>query len=121
MMRLMRFLIALLAFSAGSATAQDWAVRGADRLLTKPEVERLTAGRTLVFYDDGRSKFSVGGAYSYTYAQGGTAYGYFEIKENGTICISFRNGFARCDRYVEASGRIVMLTSKGERFPVRPP
>ena len=117
----MRCLIAFLAFAAGSATAKDWSVRHADRLLTKPEVEHLTAGRTLMFYDDGQSKFSVGGAYSYTYAQGGTAFGHFEIKENGTVCISFRNGFARCDRYVEAAGRIVMLTAKGERFPVRPP
>jgi hypothetical protein len=63
--------------------------------------------------------FSAGGAYSYTYASGDSAFGRFEIGEDGTVCIAFRNGFTRCDRYVENGSRIVMLTQKGERFPLR--
>lgn len=81
----------------------------------------LIDGQTLTFFDDGQSKFSAGGAYSYTYANGGgTAFGAYEVGEDGTVCIAFRNGFGRCDRYVESGGRVVMLTEKGERFPVRP-
>ena len=102
------------------AVAQDWALRAGDRVLSHEEVEALTSGQTLVFYDDGRSMYSAGGAYSYTYASGAAAFGHYEIRPDGTVCIAYVNGFGRCDRYVEAAGRIVLLTEKGLRFPVRP-
>lgn len=100
--------------------AQEWQLRDGDRLLTQAEVNMLTDGQTLVFYDDGQSKFSSGGVYSYTYASGESAYGRYRVEPDGTVCIDYRNGFARCDRYVESGTRIVMLTEKGERFPIRP-
>ncbi|WP_298839795.1 hypothetical protein [uncultured Roseobacter sp.] len=101
--------------------AQDWALRSSDRALDATETRALTEGQTLTFFDDGQSKYSAGGAYSYTYASGQTAYGAYRIQPDGTVCITFRNGFGRCDRYVESAGRIVLLTEKGERYPVRPP
>ena len=111
------FLLCLMSVPAG---AQEWNLRGSDRVLPRTEVVALIEGQTLVFFDDGQSKFSTGGAYSYTYANGGgTAYGRYEVGADGTVCIAFRNGFGRCDRYVESAARIVMLTQKGERFPVR--
>lgn len=100
--------------------AEDWAFREGDRALSRDEVDRLTAGQTIVFYDDGRSKYSVGGAYSYTYASGESAFGRYDIADDGTVCIAYRNGFSRCDRYVESAGRIVLLTQSGLRFPIRP-
>lgn len=100
--------------------SQDWALRDSDRILTQAEVAALTQGRTLVFYDDGQSKFSAGGAYSYTYASGDSAFGRYDVAADGTVCIAYRNGFARCDRYVDSGGGIVMLTEKGERYPLRP-
>lgn len=103
------------------AAAQNWAMRDGDRILPRIEVLTLIEGQTLVFFDDGQSKFSAGGAYSYTYANnGGTAFGRYQVSEDGTVCIAFRNGFDRCDRYVESGPRFVMLTQKGERFPIRP-
>ena len=116
----MKFILAL--WIAGLPTllaAAEWAVRDSDRILSRDEVEKLTAGQTIVFFDDGRSKYSVGGSYSYTYASGDAAYGEYEIGLDGTVCISYRNGFSRCDRYVENGDRIVLLTEKGLRFPVR--
>ncbi|GFE50440.1 hypothetical protein So717_21930 [Roseobacter cerasinus] len=94
-------------------------MRASDRELTRAEVEQLTDGRTLIFFDEGRSRFSAGGAYSYTYVSGESAFGRYRVEQDGTVCIDYRNGFSRCDRYVESSGRIVMLTQKGERFPIR--
>ncbi|QBF29985.1 hypothetical protein [Thalassococcus sp. S3] len=118
---MIRYLVPLFLLTANVALAQDWALRDTDIVLTRGEVEDLTAGQTLVFYDDGQSKFSVGGAYSYTYANGGgTAYGQYDLAEDGTVCIAYRNGFSRCDRYVRSGDRVVMLTEKGERFPIRP-
>ena len=117
--RAMRWIFALVLMS-GPALAQDWNLRTTDRVLPRAEVLDLIDGQTLVFFDDGQSKFSIGGAYSYTYANGGgTAFGRYEIGDDGTVCIAFRNGFGRCDRYVAAGARIVMLTQKGERFPIR--
>ncbi|WP_262386419.1 hypothetical protein [Roseobacter fucihabitans] len=95
-------------------------MRGDDRVLSHAEVVALIERQTLVFYDDGESRFSVGGAYSYTYAGSGTAFGQYEIDPDGMVCIAYRNGFERCDRYVQNGARIVMLTQKGERFPLRP-
>ncbi len=103
-----------------AAAAQDWALRAGDKLLSHMEVAQLTTGQTLVFYDDGQSKFSAGGAYSYTYASGQSAYGRYRIEPDGTVCIQYRNGFARCDRYVQSGTRIVLLTEDGQRFPIRP-
>lgn len=116
---MIRFLIlALLAPTA--LLAQDWATRTGDDPFGQAEVAAYISGNTLTFFDDGQSKFSVGGAYSYTYANGGgTAFGSYDIAEDGTVCIAFRNGFSRCDRYVRNGNRVVMLTQKGERFPIR--
>ncbi|WP_299048218.1 hypothetical protein [uncultured Tateyamaria sp.] len=114
-------LILLLGLLATPTFANDWAVRRGDAPLDRGAVTALIEGRTLTFFDDGQSRFSVGGAYSYTYANGGgTAFGRYEVGADGTVCIAFRNGFGRCDRYVENGGRVVMLTEKGERFPIRP-
>ena len=102
------------------AVSAEWALRDSDRILTRTEVEDLTAGNTLVFYDDGRSTYGAEGAYSYTYASGASAVGRYRIEDDGTVCIRYPNGFGRCDRYVENGSRIVLLTEKGLRFPVRP-
>ncbi|MEM7723371.1 MAG: hypothetical protein AAF376_13485 [Pseudomonadota bacterium] len=76
-------------------------------------------GQRIVFFDDGRSRYSPGGAYSYTYFEGGTAFGSYDIAADGQVCIAFRNGFSRCDRFVENNGSLVMLTEDGQRFPIR--
>ncbi|MEL6467898.1 MAG: hypothetical protein AAFQ58_23290 [Pseudomonadota bacterium] len=116
----MRLLLALL-LTSSAAHAEGWAVRPSDTALDRLAVLALIEGRVLTFFDDGQSKFSVGGAYSYTYANGGgTAFGAYEVGDDGTVCIAFRNGFGRCDRYVRSGERLVMLTQKGERFPIRP-
>lgn len=117
----MRIALALfLSLCAVCASAADWALRETDRVLSRDEVETLTTGRTIVFYDDGQSKYSAGGAYSYTYASGESAFGRYEIAEDGTVCIAYNNGFGRCDRYVQSGDRIVLLTENGLRFPIRP-
>ena len=115
------FFVSMIVCICGPASAQDWSTRPGDTLLSQVETRDLINGQTLTYYDDGQSKFSVGGAYSYTYANsGGTAFGRFEVGEDGKVCIAFANGFARCDRFVQNRGRLVMLTEKGERFPIRP-
>ncbi|MEX0282223.1 MAG: hypothetical protein AB3N13_13650 [Arenibacterium sp.] len=115
----MRYFLVGLAFIANGAFAQDWALRDGDVVFDQQALSALSEGAALTFFDDGTSRFSAGGSYSYTYASGESAFGRFEIGENGQICIQFRNGFGRCDTYVRNAGRIVLLTEKGERYPVR--
>ncbi|MCE8007310.1 hypothetical protein [Aestuariivita sp.] len=106
--------------AASGATAQDWNLRDSDAVLGAAEMAMIADGGSLTYYDDGVSLFSAGGAYSYTYADGGgTAFGQFRIEEGGQICIDYRNGFARCDMYVRNNGRLVLLTADGERYPVK--
>ena len=115
-MRIAGIFAAVLALPAW---AQDWNLRGSDEALSAEEIGTSVVGRTLTFYDDGQSKFSAGGSYSYTYGGGGTAFGTFEVGADGVICISYANGWSRCDKYVRSGDRLVVLTEDGERYPVR--
>ncbi len=118
----MKGLAAVIAILPFAAVAQEFAVRDGDTLFDRAGLENEVTGRTLLFFDDGRSKFSAGGAYSYTYSEvngGGTQFGSFAIKDDGIICILYRNGFDRCDMYVRSNGRLVVLTGNGDRYPVR--
>lgn len=100
--------------------AQDWDLRDMDIPLGLAGAQALTAGSTLTLPDDGRSKFSVGGAYSHTFADDGvTTFGMFSIESDGRVCIDFRDGVRRCNLYVRSGGLLMMLSETGERFPVR--
>lgn len=116
-----RYLIVAM-MAAAPLSAAEWRIKPDDVPLTQPELEAL-AGRTLTFYDDGQSRYSTGGAYSYTYSVangGGTAYGSYHIAEDGSICVAYRNGFSRCDLYVHSGERLILIDEKGNRYPVRP-
>lgn len=113
--------LALLAPSALPAQGNPYAQRTSDTALTVQALQKRLPGQILTFYDDGRSEYYSDGRYTYTYAgDGGTAYGYWRIEADGTVCIDFVNGFARCDRYVLAGAQLVLLDEKGARYPVRP-
>lgn len=112
-----RFLLLVL-LSASPLSAAEWAVKPGDVPLTSEELNGL-AGRTLTFFDDGQSKYSAGGAYSYTYASGESAFGTYSIAEDGSVCIAYRNGFSRCDLYVRSGDRLILIDQKGDRYPVR--
>ncbi|MEM9967018.1 MAG: hypothetical protein AAF755_02825 [Pseudomonadota bacterium] len=91
-----------------------------DTALSREEVSQLTRNQMIEFYEGGQARYSVGGSYSYTYQGGGTAFGQFNVAQDGVVCITFQNGRSRCDQFVYSHGRLVMITEKGERFPIRP-
>lgn len=116
----MRLILAFVLL-ASPVLADDFTLLSGDTVLAQAEVVALTAKGDVEFFEGGVSRYSVGGAYSYTYANDGdTAYGRFNISDNGLICIDFRNGRSRCDRFVRSHGRLVMITESGDRFPIRP-
>ena len=96
--------------------------RPSDTLLDGVGMSEWVIGQTHEFFDGGRSFFSISGIYTYTYADGGVAYGTWEMPQDGSdgvVCTHFRHGFSRCDRYVQSNGRLLLITEDGERFPVR--
>lgn len=114
--------LAVLALFPLPALAQDLSPRAGDVLLSAAQMSELVIGQTHEFYDGGRSFFSISGTYTYTYVDGGTAYGEWDMPEAGqagVVCTYFRHGFSRCDRYVLSSGRLLLITEDGTRFPVR--
>ncbi len=112
--------VSLLSFFLLATPAlADWQTRAGD----VPVDPETLMGRTLTFYDDGQSRYSAGGSYSFTYGVqngGGTAYGVYRVVDDGSICVDFRNGFSRCDLYVMNAGRLLLITQDGARYPVRP-
>jgi hypothetical protein len=115
----MRLMLCLTLFPFAAIGGEFLRLEG-DELLTPHEIAAMTRNRTITFYEGGTSQYSVGGAYSYSYAGGGTAFGRFKIGENGVICVTFQNGRARCDQFVHSHGRLVMISEQGDRFPIRP-
>jgi len=99
--------------------ATDWKTRDTDQPLARAELESHIVGQTLVFFDDGQSVYSDNGEYSYTYGGGGTWLGYYELQEDGVVCVMFVTGRKRCDLFVQAGNRLVLITEDGMRFPIR--
>ncbi|MBY6068570.1 hypothetical protein KUW17_17630 [Leisingera aquaemixtae] len=106
---------------AGGAPAGEWRLHAGDIPFAQEELEALP-GQSFRFFDGGESQYGSGGAYAYTYSAengGGTAWGTYRIAGDGSICVDFTNGFGRCDLYVHNGSRVILITEKGERFPVR--
>jgi len=113
------FMIALFLCLPLATNAQSWKLRDNDIRLDPHQLTDALVDQRIVFFDNGESTFSPDGAYSYTYDQGGTAYGRYTISDDSTVCIAYDNGFSRCDMYVRNGERLVLLTEDGLRFPIR--
>lgn len=115
----MKHLIALMLIPS-ALWAGEFTLLEGDTALKRSEIMEMTARADVVFYDGGRSRYSTGGSYSYTYDGGAAAFGLFTVEQDGTICITYRNGRNRCDRFVHSHDRLVMLTQDGQRFAIKP-
>ncbi|MDU8943992.1 hypothetical protein [Ovoidimarina sediminis] len=66
------------------------------------------------------ARYGPGEGYSYTYADGLEPFmGTYVAGPGGDVCVMFESGRGRCDTYVEAGGRMVLIIADGTRFPVR--
>lgn len=115
----MRILFFVFCALSHPVFADDWNFYEGDVTLNSDDFDQIFVGNSLVFYDGGKSGFGPDGAYSYTYDGGGTARGVFSVKDAGMICVDFDNGWSRCDTFVSNNGRLVLLTEKGERYPIK--
>lgn len=99
--------------------AEDWNTRPDDQPLSMEDLHDHLVGNTLVFFDNGRSVYSKNGEYSYTYGEGGTWLGHYELRKDGIACTTFVTGSTRCDLIVQNGARLTLITEEGMRFPVR--
>ena len=113
----MRWLLVGIGLWASGALAQE--LRPGDIALGPAEMVQTLKGRTHTFFDGGRSFFSITDSYSYTYPDGGVAYGSYEIGDGGMVCTYFNHGFERCDTYVRNGDRLILINENGLRFPVK--
>ncbi|WP_375279287.1 hypothetical protein [Pseudooctadecabacter sp.] len=113
------FPIALLL--ATSAAAQDYATRATDSLPDTAALSALILDRDLIYFDDGTSRYSADGTYTWTYSKangGGIWEGRHTITDN-IVCITFATGMERCDMFVTSGDRLTLLTADGDRYPIR--
>ena len=117
--------IRLFAASAGFATlfassAFAQGIRDTDTRIGDGEIADLLSGQVIEFFDGSKAAYGADGAYSYTYNADTEPFrGTYEAKAGGEVCVLFDNGFSRCDTYVLAGDRLVLIVADGTRFPVR--
>lgn len=116
---LMPLSVCLIGLTMTAAQADDWATRPDDQLLTADDLADRLRGQTLTYYDDATSRFGDDGRYAYTYGEGGTWLGDYEIRNDSTACVTFVTGTTRCDLYVINNDRLIVITDSGDRFPIR--
>lgn len=109
---------AILAVMAGAAAAQG--VRDGDVMLEATELQARLSGKSVLFHDGSEARFSASGNYTYRYTPQDPAFGgTYETTADSQVCVTFANGFARCDTYVLSDDRLVLINRDGLRFPVK--
>lgn len=113
---------ALLILFATPALAQDYAMRAGDTVPTAAGLNDMILDRDLEYFDGGVSRYGADGSYAWTYAEnngGGVWAGTYILNDDMALCVTFETGQERCDKFVISNDRLVLLTSEGQRFPLR--
>ena len=109
-----------LLFTAFASAASAQGVRDSDILLDADEMASALSGHVVEFFDGSKSHYAADGAYRYTYTDGEPPFrGTYEVNDQSGVCVTFDNGFSRCDMFVRSGERLVLIIDDGTRFPVR--
>lgn len=115
--------VLLLALSLTLAlpnTSWGQGARTGDVVFDRGALSARLSGRVLEFFDASTASYASDAGYAYRYRPEDPPFiGVWETNDDSQVCVLFDNGFSRCDWIVEASGRLVLITSDGLRFPVR--
>ena len=110
--------ISLIVLLATPALAQG--VRDSDTVMNAEETIAALSGNSVEFFDGSTARYSENGSYTYRYDDSGPLFtGTYAATDGGEVCVTFSNGFDRCDTYVQAQDRLVLIIEDGTRFPVR--
>ena len=109
-----------LLFASFATAASAQGVRDSDIMLDANEMASTLSGHVVEFFDGSKSYYAADGAYHYTYTDDGPPFrGTYEVNDQSGVCVTFDNGFSRCDMYVRSGERLVLIIEDGTRFPVR--
>lgn len=110
-----------LTLAAGlvASIAAGQGMRADDAPFEPAALSDVLAGTTLEFHDDSRARYGAAGDYAYRYRPDDPPFRGTWETEGSAVCVTFDNGFDRCDTIVRAEGRLVLITADGLRFPVR--
>lgn len=114
----MRLFLLSLLLVPSMAAAQS--LKPGDTRLSAAELSAQLAGQEVEYYDGSTARYEVGGGYAYRYEPDGPAWvGTYQTTDDSAVCVTFDNGFGRCDTYVLNGTRLYLITADGLRFPVR--
>lgn len=114
----MRMIFVLVLLAAAPLHAQG--LRAGDEPMDAAALSATLAGQVVEFFDGSLARYRADGAYDYRYRPEGREHrGTYTTTDDSTVCVAFENGFDRCDTYVRAAGRLVLIIEDGTRFPVR--
>lgn len=110
------FAFLLLMASAAAAQGQ----RSTDTELDAAGLGAALEGQVVEFFDGSKSYYYADGTYVYTYVDDGEEWnGSYALAAKGSVCVDFEIGGSRCDTFVMAEDRLVLIIADGTRFPVR--
>lgn len=95
-------------------------MRDTDRTFGAADLSAALSGQTLEFFDGSLARYASDLGYEYRYRPEEAPFvGAWETNDASEVCVTFENGFSRCDVIVRAGERLVLITEDGLRFPVR--
>ncbi len=78
------------------------------------------SGQVVQFFDGSKARYGSDGSYAYTYTDDQEPFvGTYSAAEGGEVCVTFDNGFSRCDTFVLSGDRLTLIIEDGTRFPVQ--
>lgn len=114
---MLRVLVLLLMPATAFAQA---GIRTTDTKFDEAGMAELLSGRLVEFFDGSKSRYGSDGSYAYTYTDDGPEWtGTYRVEQDSVVCVDFDNGSSRCDRFIRAGERLVLVIEDGTRFPVR--
>ena len=108
-------LLLLLALPAAAQTG----LRATDTRFTGTGLADALSGNTVEFFDGSLATYRADARYEYRYAPGDPVWRGTWEADASEVCVAFDNGTSRCDTFVRAGGRLVLVIARGDRFPVR--
>jgi len=110
----------LLCLALMTVPAAAQGVRSTDTELDVAGLTHALTGQMIEFFDGSKSYYYADGRYIYTYLDGGEEWdGKYVLGPGGSVCVQLVVGGSRCDTYVMADDRLVLIIADGTRLPVR--
>jgi len=116
-LEIVKHLLILALLLSGAAAAQ--AHLDSDTPFSAEYLAARLEGRRIEFFDGSTAAYAATATMSISTPPDDRPWtGGWESRDGSLVCVSFTGGRLRCDMTVRASGRLLLVTAGGLRFPV---